>query len=89
MADFIDGAVMLGDAVVALFFLRFWRRTRDDLHGAFALAFALLAALRVLHVVLRVPNEHAHYLVVVRMIAYLVILAAIVRKNRAGGGERR
>ena len=88
MVDFIDGAIMLGDAVVALFFLRFWRRTRDGLHVAFAIAFGLLAVLRLIHVLLRVSNEHAHYLYVVRMVAYLVILYAIVNKNRAGGREQ-
>jgi hypothetical protein len=40
--DFLSGAVALGFATCALFFLRFWRRTREELFLAFALAFFLL-----------------------------------------------
>ena len=40
--DFLSGAVALGFFVCALFFLRFWRRTRDALFLAFALAFVLM-----------------------------------------------
>ena len=40
--DFLSGAVAFGFFVCGLFFLRFWRRTRDELFMAFALAFGLL-----------------------------------------------
>ena len=40
--DFLSGEVTLGFLVCALFFLRFWRRARDQLFVAFALAFTLL-----------------------------------------------
>ena len=40
--DFLSGAVALGFFTCCLFFLRFWRRTRDGLFLAFALAFSLL-----------------------------------------------
>ena len=40
--DFLSGAVALGFFVCGLYFLRFWRRTRDQLFLAFALAFVLL-----------------------------------------------
>ena len=40
--DFLSGAVVLGFFVCCLFFVRFWRRTREQLFLAFALAFALL-----------------------------------------------
>ena len=42
--DFIGGALMLGYLVLGLFFLKFWRRTRDPLFMMFAFAFWLLAA---------------------------------------------
>ena len=41
MIEYLAGAVTLGFAVAALFFLRFWRRTGDRLFMAFAAAFAL------------------------------------------------
>ena len=36
--DFLSGSVAFGFAVCALFFLRFWCRTRDSLFVGFALA---------------------------------------------------
>ena len=43
--NFLSGAVALGYLVCGLFFLRFWRRTRDSLFMAFALASGLAVAL--------------------------------------------
>jgi hypothetical protein len=40
---FLSGAITMGCATAGLFFLRFWKRTRDRLFIAFALAFWLLA----------------------------------------------
>ena len=40
---FLAGAASMGFAVAALFFLRFWRDTRDSLFLSFAIAFLLLA----------------------------------------------
>jgi len=46
MEQFIMGAIAMASAVVALFFLRFWRDTGDRLFGMFALAFLLLGITR-------------------------------------------
>ena len=43
LLDFLSGSVTFGFLLAALFFLRFWRRTRDGLFLAFATAFLLLA----------------------------------------------
>ena len=83
MSDFIAGAIMMSNAVVALFFLRFWRKTGDRLLAFFALAFWLMALLRVVHALVRVPSEHIHYLYLIRLLAYALIVYAIVDKNRA------
>ena len=37
--DFLSGAISMGFLVAAVFFLRFWRDTRDELFLAFALSF--------------------------------------------------
>ena len=42
LVNFLSGATAFGFFVCRLFFLRFWRRTRDQLFMAFALAFVLL-----------------------------------------------
>jgi len=43
MSAFFHGMVTMGFVIAGLFFLRFWRRTRDGLFVVFALAFWLLA----------------------------------------------
>ena len=42
LVGYIAGAISLGFLAVSLFFLRFWRRTRDSLFLAFAAAFVLI-----------------------------------------------
>jgi Family of unknown function (DUF5985) len=43
MMPFLHGLVTMGFIIAGLFFLRFWRRTKDGLFVVFALAFWLLA----------------------------------------------
>lgn len=78
----ISGALAAGYAVAALFFLRFYRDTRDRLFLYFAVAFGLLSVQRV---TLAWASQHdqgtlIYYLV--RLAAFLIILAAIIDKNR-------
>ena len=47
MEHFVMGAIAMASAVVALFFLRFWRETGDRLFAMFALAFLLLGITRI------------------------------------------
>ena len=80
--DFLSGAVAFGFFVCSLFFLRFWRRTSDQLFIAFALAFALLGAGQAIIALANVPTEERGYLYLIRLAAFALILVAIVRKNR-------
>lgn len=74
----VSGVLAMGYAVAALFFLKFWRESRDRLFAFFALAFALLSLQRIL-----LPFvSHAELLYTVRLIAFLLIVIAIVEKNR-------
>jgi uncharacterized membrane protein YeiB len=84
MNDFLGGAIMMSYAVVALFFLRFWARTRDRLLGVFSLAFWLMALVRPVLLLGHVPSEHHHYVYLIRLLSYLLIIYAIVDKNRSG-----
>ena len=45
MVEFLHGGSFLAAAVIALFFLRFWRDSGDRFFGFFALAFAILAVI--------------------------------------------
>lgn len=82
MFDLLSGAVAIGYFLGALFFLRFWRDTRDGLFIGFALAFGLLALNQVL--AYDVPDENRAYIYLLRVLAFTIILLAIVRKNLAG-----
>ena len=80
--DFLSGAVALGFFICGLFFLRFWRRTRDALFVGFAVAFALLGASQSLIALANLPTEERGSLYLVRLAAFAVIIVAILRKNR-------
>jgi hypothetical protein len=81
--DFLSGAITLGFLIAGLFFLRFWRRTRDSLFLAFAAAFVLLGLGQAIQALANIPQEERSYIFLIRLAAFTIILAAIVRKNRA------
>jgi hypothetical protein len=79
---FLSGAITLGFLVAALFFLRFWKRTRDSLFIAFAAAFALLALNQALLVLTDIPVEERSWLYLLRLSAFAIIIGSIWAKNR-------
>lgn len=81
-SDFLSGALTLGFLLAGLFFLRFWRRTHDGLFFAFAVAFALLGVGQAIQALANVAEEERHFLFLIRLAAFGLILFAIVRKNR-------
>lgn len=82
MIEFLSGAVTMGFLMAALFFLRFWKRTSDQLFLAFAIAFALLALNQALAYWLGAADERVGYTYLLRVLAFVLILVAIVNKNR-------
>ena len=84
MSQFTLGAIAMGFAVSGLFFLRFWKETRDRLFAFFALAFFVLAVNRIGLVLAEYHHAKGDYLYWVRLLAFVLILAAIVDKNRSG-----
>ena len=80
--DFLSGAVALGFLVCALFFLRFWRRTREGLFLAFACAFVLLGLGQTVLALGNIPTEERGSVYLIRLAAFLLILAGIYRTNR-------
>jgi hypothetical protein len=80
-ADFFSGMIAMGFTVCAVFFLRFWRRTRDSLFLVFSIAFLLLALNQALTTLLGLPLEERSWLYLLRLAAFLIIIGAIVRKN--------
>ena len=83
MNEFLMGGIAVASFVAGLFFFRFWRHTRDRFFVFFALSFWIEAANRVAMIVHLEPNEGEPGYYVVRLVAYGLIIAAIVDKNRA------
>lgn len=83
MTAFVAGALTTGYLVVALFFLRFRRESGDRLFTIFAGAFILLAVQR--FALFYFGAEAGLWLYTLRLIAFMLILFAIVDKNRKGG----
>ena len=86
MSEFLGGMVTMGFLVAGLLFLRYWRRTFDRFFLAFAVAFWLLAANQVLVALAAMPREEQSLVYLLRLVAFALIIAAIVGKNR---GARR
>lgn len=83
MDEFLSGAMMMGSAVAGLFFLRFYRQTHDRLFALFGAAFWILALNRMVVAATNLPNEVQPIFYVIRLAAFLLILAAIIDKNRS------
>jgi hypothetical protein len=80
--EFLMGGIAVASFVAGLHFFRFWRQTRDRFFVFFALSFWIEAANRLAMVLFVEPNEDAAGYYVVRLIAYGLIAAAIIHKNR-------
>jgi uncharacterized membrane protein YeiB len=81
----VSGAILMGYTVSGLFFLRFWRQTNDRLFLIFAISFWLLGLQRLALAVIDPAEETRTGLYIVRLFAFVLILGAIVDKNRSGG----
>ena len=78
----LTGAIVMAALVIALFFLRFWKQTRDRFFLYFATAFVLEAVQRLLSAIDPLHNEEAPLYYLVLLAAYGLILLAIIGKNR-------
>lgn len=79
--EVLSGAVALASLVAALFFLRFWRKTRDSFFMLFSLAFLVDAVARFCLALSAVPDEAQPYYYLPRLVTFALIIAAIIRKN--------
>jgi Family of unknown function (DUF5985) len=79
--DFLTGAVVMGLASAGLFLLRYWKETRERLFALFAVALFVLCANHILLVILGEPEERTLLAYLVRLLASLLIIAAIIDKN--------
>lgn len=82
---FLTGAIAMASLVISLFFLRFWKSTRDRFFLYFAMSFALEAVNRILLEITSPQNEDDSPFYLIRLAAYVLILLAIIEKNRTRG----
>lgn len=78
---FLLGVIAMASATAGIFFLRFWKDTRDSLFLAFGVSFLIEALNRTATAFLSKPNEGSPAIYLVRLLAFLLILAAILKKN--------
>lgn len=78
---FLQAVSAAGALVASLVFLRFWRDTGDRLFTFFSAAFALLALSWTL-LGLASTDETRPYIYAIRLVAFLLIIGAIIDKNR-------
>ena len=79
---FLSGAISMACLTIALFFLRFWRQTGDRLFVIFAAAFGILMVERLMLATVSASHELAPYIFVMRLFAFVLIMGAVVDKNR-------
>jgi hypothetical protein len=82
--QFLAGVLAMGYAVVSLYFLKFWRQTRDRLFAYFSAAFILLLIQRIALSAMATTPENAVGFYVIRLIAFALIAVAVIDKNKRG-----
>jgi hypothetical protein len=85
MNQLLLGAIAMACFTISLFFLRFWRKTRDRFFLFFAASFCIEGLNRAALGLTSIPSEVEPFFYIIRLLAFLLILIAIVDKNRAGG----
>lgn len=87
MSLFTNGVLTMAFWTATLLFLRFYRRTHDRLFVMFAVSFFIMGVNRCYQTMLRASGaaeeERMTLVYVIRLAAFLIILVAIIDKNRA------
>jgi hypothetical protein len=82
MITIFIGAIAMASLVISLFFLRFWKTTRDRFFLFFAASFLLEAINRIMTGISVLQNEESPLYYLIRLIAYSLIIIAIIDKNK-------
>lgn len=84
MRQFLWGALSMANFAIALFFLRYWRASRDRLFVYFSIAFAAMGLNWVGLASVEPQFEMRHTLYLLRLAAFVLIIIGIIDKNRHG-----
>jgi hypothetical protein len=88
LESFLIGVIATSSITAGVFFLKFWKQTRDSLFLAFAAAFVIEGLNRCAFLFVEKPNEGNPIIYIVRLFAFLLILAAILKKNYGSRSNR-
>lgn len=83
MYEVFSGALMICCLVAGLFFYKFWKKTEDRLFKLFAFSFFLLSFERLVLGYIGGRNEPSPLIYLIRLAAFILIIFAIVDKNRS------
>jgi hypothetical protein len=82
MSQMLIGAIALACFTASLFFLKFWKSTKDRFFLFFAVSFAMEGGGRLIMGLTEYSDETEPLLYLIRLLAYMLILFAIIDKNR-------
>ena len=81
---FLLGLIATASITAGLFFLKFWRNTGDSFFLSFGASFIIEGLNRSAVLFVNRPNEGSPWTYLVRLLSFLLILVAILRKNYKG-----
>jgi uncharacterized membrane protein HdeD (DUF308 family) len=81
------GAIAMANLIIGLFFLSFWKKTRDRFFLFFAIAFTLEGLNRAMLGLSQESSENEPLIYLIRFLSFVLILIAIVDKNRASKSQ--
>lgn len=88
-ASFFSGITLATFAAAAVFFIKFWKASRDPFFLYFSIACWLLAIERIIVVILYYilewmspENENGSWIYIIRLLAFALISLAVYQKNR-------
>lgn len=93
--EFLSGISMATFAASAIFFLKFWKVSRDRLYLMFCISCTLLSVERLVLLAVRdtdpsmgpAVTEANSWVYLIRLAAFLVILVGVIDKNYPSGGS--
>ena len=87
MNQLLLGAIAMASLTIGLFFLRFWKKTRDRFFLFFAVAFSLEGVNRVVLALNQSSSENEPVIYLIRLLSFVLILIAIIDKNRVNKSQ--
>ena len=81
LQGFLLGVIATSSVTAGVFFLKFWKHTHDSLFLSFAIAFIVEGLNRAAVLFVNKPNEGSPVIYIIRLCLFLLILAAILKKN--------